>query len=100
MDGARRTSSLPRHDARQLPQLHAHPRPQRREWICLSRLLDGSAGASSALGDDTGLTWVRSQVNYIVKMIAPMVKHGVTSFECKLDAEMRYNREIQARLSA
>lgn len=41
-----------------------------------------------------------SQVNYIVKMIAPMVKYGVTSFECKLDAEMRYNREIQARLSA
>lgn len=32
-------------------------------------------------------------------MIEPMVKYGVKSFECKVDAEIAYNRNLAAKLS-
>ena len=39
------------------------------------------------------------QVNLIVQMIEPMVKYGVKSFEVKIDAETKYNRNLVKRLS-
>lgn len=55
-------------------------------------------GPNVASGSASVVYSTEAQVNYIVKMLEPMVKYGVKSFECKVEAEQRYNTEIQARL--
>lgn len=47
---------------------------------------------------DSVIYSTESQVNLIVKLIEPMITHGVKSFEVKLESELSYNRGIAARL--
>ncbi|KAM0753779.1 FAD/NAD(P)-binding domain-containing protein [Meredithblackwellia eburnea MCA 4105] len=55
-------------------------------------------GPNVASGTASVVYSTEAQVNYIIQMIEPMTKYGVKSFECKMDAERGYNKEIQAKL--
>ncbi|SCZ95827.1 BZ3500_MvSof-1268-A1-R1_Chr8-1g09824 [Microbotryum saponariae] len=55
-------------------------------------------GPNVASGTASVVYSTEAQVNYIVKMIEPMVKYGVKSFECKVEVEQQYNEYIQNRL--
>lgn len=55
-------------------------------------------GPNSASGHASVIHSHESQIHYIIEMIRPMIEHGVKSFEVKLDADTRYNRQIQKKL--
>ena len=57
-------------------------------------------GPNVASGSASVVYSSEAQVNLIIKMLEPMVHHGVRSWEAKVDAEKTYNLEIHEALGA
>ncbi|ORY55310.1 hypothetical protein BCR35DRAFT_322707 [Leucosporidium creatinivorum] len=55
-------------------------------------------GPNVASGSASVVYSTEAQVNYIGKMLQAQVDYGVSSFECKQEAEKQYNEYIQGRL--
>ncbi|CAF5219152.1 unnamed protein product, partial [Rotaria magnacalcarata] len=55
-------------------------------------------GPNSAIGHNSGVFLIETQLNYIVEALVFMSQNGIKSISVKQNVHDRYNKELQAKL--